>query len=96
MRSWAPSFRFPEVGRQQFIRVGLAVVLIGGLVWALPVRRAGEDGGHHGGHAPVELDAFERAGVIELHCSTSEFCCIWYTLAGIVTSHRWRVSRVAL
>ena len=66
MRSWAPSFRFPEVGRQQFIRVGLAVVLIGGLVWALPVRRAGEDGGHHGGHAPVELDAFERAGVTEL------------------------------
>ena len=46
------------------MRGGLAVVLVGVVLWALPVRRAGEDGGHHAAH--VHLDAFERAGVIEL------------------------------
>jgi peroxiredoxin len=66
MRSWAPRFRFADGGRSQVVRVILAVVLVGGLVWALPVRRAGQDGGHHATHEPVELDAFERAGVTEL------------------------------
>jgi peroxiredoxin len=47
------------------VRVVLAVALLGGLIWALPVRRAGQDGGHHAAHTP-ELDAFERAGVTEL------------------------------
>ena len=65
MKSWARTFTLRDAGRSEFVRVGLAVVLIGGLVWALPVRRGGQDGGHHGSHAP-ELDAFERAGVTEL------------------------------
>jgi peroxiredoxin len=39
----------------------LAVAIVGGLVWALPVRRAGEQGGHHAAVA----DPFERAGVTE-------------------------------
>src|SRR5919197_379877 len=65
MKSWATTFRLSEGGRSQIVRVVLAVVLVGTLVWALPVRRAGQDGGHHGKHAP-ELDAFERAGVTEL------------------------------
>ena len=65
MKSWATTFRLSEGGRSQIVRVVLAVVLVGTLVWALPVRRAGQDGGHHGTHAP-ELDAFERAGVTEL------------------------------
>jgi len=47
------------------VRAVLALALVGGLVWALPIRRAGEDGGHHAAHAPV-LDPFERAGVTEL------------------------------
>jgi peroxiredoxin len=47
------------------VQAGLAVVLVGGLLWFLPVRRVGEDGGHHGGHAPA-LDLFEKAGVVEL------------------------------
>ncbi len=64
MKSWASSTL--GVGRRQHaLRAALAVVLIGGLVWALPVRRAGEEGGHHGAHAPV-LDPFEKAGVVEL------------------------------
>ena len=46
------------------MRVGLAVALFGVVLWVLPVRRAGEDGGHHGTH-PVILDAFEKAGVSE-------------------------------
>ena len=51
--------------RQQLVRAALAIALVGGLVWALPIRRAGVDGGHHGAHAP-SLDLFERAGVSEL------------------------------
>jgi peroxiredoxin len=35
------------------------------LIWLLPVRRPGEDGGHHAAHE-AELDLFERAGVSEL------------------------------
>ena len=64
MKSWASSTL--GVGRrQQILRAVLALALVGGLVWALPIRRAGEDGGHHAAHAPV-LDPFERAGVTEL------------------------------
>jgi len=37
------------------VRVTLAVVLLGGVLWALPVRRAGEEGGHH---AAPPLDPF--------------------------------------
>jgi peroxiredoxin len=47
------------------VQVGLAVGLVAGLLWFLPVRRAGEDGGHHGVQAPT-LDLFEKAGVVEL------------------------------
>ena len=64
MKSWASSTL--GVGRrQQILRAVLALALVGGLVWALPIRRAGENGGHHAAHAPV-LDPFERAGVTEL------------------------------
>jgi peroxiredoxin len=46
--------------------VALAVVVLGALVWALPVRRPGVDGGHHAdAHTPA-LDPFEKAGVTEL------------------------------
>jgi peroxiredoxin len=67
MKSWV-SRSLLGVGRwQQTVRVGLAVVLVGGLVWWLPVRRPGEEGGHHGAHEhEVGLDLFERAGVVEL------------------------------
>ena len=44
------------------MRGALAIALLGGVLWALPIRRAGEEGGHHG--APP-LDLFEKAGVIE-------------------------------
>jgi peroxiredoxin len=47
------------------VRAVLAIALVGGLLWALPIRRPGVDGGHHAAHAPA-LDAFERAGVSEL------------------------------
>ncbi len=65
MKGWVSSSVL-GVGRpQQLFRVGLAVVLVGGLVWMLPVRRPGEDGGHHAEHAG-HADPFERAGVVEL------------------------------
>jgi len=65
VKSWASSL----VGgsrRDTLLRAGLAVVLVGALVWFLPVRRPGEEAGHHAGHAPPALDPFERAGVSEL------------------------------
>ncbi|MGH7325642.1 MAG: hypothetical protein ACREJ9_13505, partial [Candidatus Rokuibacteriota bacterium] len=50
--------------RQNLLRAGLALVLVAGLVWALPIRRPGESGGHHAASSRV-LDHFERAGVTE-------------------------------
>lgn len=54
--------------RANLVRLVLALVAVGVMVWALPVRRAGQDGGHHATHAPQSpvLDLFERAGVAEL------------------------------
>jgi peroxiredoxin len=65
MRAWVSRSLAGTERRGQLVRTILAVALVGGLVWALPVRRAGQDGGHHAAHMP-ELDAFERAGVTEL------------------------------
>ena len=69
VRAIGPSgVRPPAARRATYMRLALAVVLLGGLVWALPVRRAGEDGGHHAAphHPAPSLDVFERAGVAEL------------------------------
>ena len=44
--------------------MALAVVLLAVVFWALPTRKAGEQGGHHGEHGG--LDPFDRAGLIEL------------------------------
>jgi peroxiredoxin len=44
--------------------VGLAVALLAGVLWTLPTRRPGVDGGHHRDHSVV-LDPFEKAGIIE-------------------------------
>jgi peroxiredoxin len=54
--------------RQTLVRAGLALAVLGGVLWALPTRRPGEDGGHHARHAGEDpaLDAFERAGLVEL------------------------------
>jgi peroxiredoxin len=65
MKSWGSATVLGAGRRQQVVRAVLAVVLVGGLVWALPIRRAGVDGGHHAAHAP-SLDPFERAGISEL------------------------------
>jgi peroxiredoxin len=64
MRTWASS-TLTRGRRGQALRVALAVALAAALVWALPVRRAGEEGGHHAAHLPA-LDPFEKAGVVEL------------------------------
>jgi len=63
VRSWASNAIFGASRRESLIRVGLVVVLAGLLLWGLPVRRPGEDGGHH---ATPALDPFEKAGVVEL------------------------------
>lgn len=65
MKSWASNTLLGTTRRQLWLRIALAVALGGVVLWALPVRRAGEEGGHHGEHAPA-LDAFEKAGVTEL------------------------------
>jgi peroxiredoxin len=46
------------------LRAALAIILLGAGFWLLPLRRAGQDGGHHG--AAPALDPFEKAGVVEL------------------------------
>ena len=63
MKSWASSLTGAN-RREHLVRVGLAVVLLGAVLWALPVRRPGEEGGHHAAQAPV-LDPWERAGITE-------------------------------
>ena len=55
----------PAGGRRgSVVRAALAVVALALVLWFLPVRRPGQDGGHHGDHS-VHLDAFEKAGVTE-------------------------------
>jgi len=65
VKTWA-SAALGANRRQSLNRAGLAALLLGALFWALPIRRAGEERGHHDHvEAPV-LDPFERAGVTEL------------------------------
>lgn len=64
MRTWRSAALGASWG-QSLIRAALALVLLGALFWALPQRRAGEEGGHHVEHAPP-LDPFEKAGITEL------------------------------
>src|SRR3989454_8907693 len=65
MKRWASSTLLGVGRRQQIVRAVLAVALVGGLLWALPVRRPGQEGGHHAAHGP-DLDPFDGAGVSEL------------------------------
>ena len=65
MKNWASNTLLGGGRRAQLVRAVLAVALVAGLLWALPIRRPGVDGGHHAAHAPV-LDPFERAGISEL------------------------------
>ena len=65
MKSWASDAIFGATRRQSLVRAGLAIVLLGAVLWFLPVRRPGEEGSHHGAAAP-RLDLFEKAGVVEL------------------------------
>jgi peroxiredoxin len=64
VRSWASDTLLGGTRRGVLLRVGLALALLAGALWALPSRRADDGAGHHGAHAP-SLDVFERAGVTE-------------------------------
>jgi peroxiredoxin len=64
VKSWASS-ALGSRRRDVALRLALAVVILGGLLWALPLRRPGEGGGHHAAH-DANLDPFEKAGVSEL------------------------------
>jgi peroxiredoxin len=64
VRSWA-SESLPGGGRgRSLLRLGLALVLLAAVLWVLPIRRPGEDGGHHRRH-DAALDPYEKAGVSE-------------------------------
>ena len=65
MKSWASSGIFGATRRQSLVRGVLAVVVLGAVLWILPVRRPGEEGGHHKA-VTAALDPFEKAGVVEL------------------------------
>ena len=64
MKTWAAT-ALGASWRQSLIRGVLALVLLGALVWALPIRRPGEQAGHHA-EQKTHLDPFEKAGVTEL------------------------------
>jgi peroxiredoxin len=64
MKGWAPTLATGG-RRQNLVRAALALVLLGGLVWALPSRQPGDGGGHHAEHQAPTLDPFEKAGVSE-------------------------------
>jgi peroxiredoxin len=64
VKSWASDALAGASRRHSIVPLGLALVLLGVLLWALPSRKPGE-GGHHGEHARA-LDRFERAGITEL------------------------------
>ena len=64
MKSWASNAILGASRREALLRAALAIVVLGAVVWLLPLRRAGEDGGHHG--ATSTLDPFEKAGIVEL------------------------------
>lgn len=64
MKSWASEAGPGASRRQSLLRSALALLMLGALLWALPSRKAGE-GDHHAAHQPV-LDAYERAGIVEL------------------------------
>jgi peroxiredoxin len=63
VRSWASNAILGASPREALLRAALAIVLLGAVFVFLPLRRAGEDGSHHGGPA---LDPFEKAGIVEL------------------------------
>ena len=64
MKTWAET-ALGASWRQSLVRGLLALVLLGALVWALPIRRPGEQAGHHA-EQKIRLDPFEKAGVTEL------------------------------
>jgi peroxiredoxin len=64
VRSWASSAPGGATRRGARVRIGIAVLLLAGMLWVLPGRRAEEHDAHHHDH-PVVLDAFEKAGVTE-------------------------------
>jgi peroxiredoxin len=65
VKSWASSLSRGS-RRDTIVRATLAIVLVGAVVWFLPVSRPGEEGGHHTAHqAEPALDAFEKAGISE-------------------------------
>jgi peroxiredoxin len=64
VRSWASNAILGARRRDTLIRAVLALALLGLVFWFLPIRRAGDEGGHHGNSGA--LDHFEKAGVAEL------------------------------
>ena len=64
MKSWV-SHTLALTRRRRLVQLALALTLLGALLWGLPGRRAGEDGGHRHGHGTRVADVFERAGVSE-------------------------------
>jgi len=63
MRASIPHQLLGPGRRETLIKVGLFLALLGAVWWALPSRKAGEEGGKY--HHAEALDLYERAGVTE-------------------------------
>jgi peroxiredoxin len=66
MKTWVVGALAGGRRGQNVVRAALALLLLGALLWALPTRRPGEEGGHHAPHEAPALDPFEKAGISEL------------------------------
>ncbi|MBI4562685.1 MAG: TlpA family protein disulfide reductase, partial [Candidatus Rokubacteria bacterium] len=64
MRTWASTVLLGESRRAILTRALVLLAIVGAVMWALPLRKPGEEGTRHR-HPQAELDLFERAGVIE-------------------------------
>jgi len=65
VKNWASNTLLAGTRRSHVLRLGLAIALFAGVLWILPIRRAGVDGGHNHEHGAAPLDAFEKAGITE-------------------------------
>jgi len=63
MRAWVPSSLLGANRRETLMALGLFFVLLAGLWWLLPIRKAGEEGSRY--HHAQTLDPYEKAGVTE-------------------------------
>jgi peroxiredoxin len=65
MRAWDSAVLLGESRRAKLLRILVLLIVVGAVMWLLPIRRPGEEVSRYH-HAETGLDPFERAGIVEL------------------------------